>query len=104
MSEPTIGPNPEVIAEARKELADALEECLGRLYGAAVPVALMGPWAAWADAQPVGAEIRVGIDDLAETKDPVIGPIGRALIALATARQELEEEAAKPKPLLSLLK
>ena len=103
MSEPTIRPSEEIIDEARQALSEAVDQAFGALYGAAVPVALMGPWAEWADAQPVGAVVTVGVKDLSETNDDVIGAVGRALVALTIARQALDEQEAGA-PVLRLLK
>ena len=84
--------NPEY-QEAAVAAVSALESAEIALCGLATDAAFAGPWSKWSDEQPIGAEVFVSADDLANTDDEVV----QALLSVAVAvRGALERIASVP--------
>ena len=63
------------------------------LFGLAFELALLKDWKEWNDAQPVGAELRVGPDELLECADENVRALTRAVCAVEVAHVALAEAA-----------
>jgi len=87
---------PAAAAEYASRLASTARqawELRQALFGLAFELALLKDWKEWNDAQPVGAELRVGPDELLECADENVRTLTRAVCAVEVAHVSLAEAA-----------